>query len=143
MPKDTSGKEEPVYLVDLPQGAGEYRKVLKEFDKTMNLGLPLQQGVIAARASLGLRAFNTGLGYGGTTYTRIQKIQRVQNPMLYSQYQAKKKEMEKQNPSGHKNEWLLWHGTQSSTCQKINTQGFNRSFAGHNGKHALLFCLSV
>jgi len=67
-------------------------------------------------------------------YNSIVKIQRIQNPMLYSQYNAKKKDMDKHNPTGHQNEWRLFHGTPGNVCPKINQQGFNRSFAGKNGK---------
>ena len=42
--------------------------------------------------------------------------------------------MDKQNPLGHQNEKKLFHGTASDVCEKINAQGFNRTFAGKNGK---------
>jgi len=29
----------------------------------------------------------------------------------------------------------LFHGTKKDTCEKINYQGFNRSFAGENGNN--------
>ena len=66
-------------------------------------------------------------------YKQIVKIERIQNPALYFQYVGRKKEMDKQNPSGHQNERLLFHGTSVDTCPKINQNGFNRSFAGKNG----------
>ena len=65
---------------------------------------------------------------------RIITIQRVQNTMLHGQYIARKRSMEKLNPPNTKNESLLFHGTDANTCHKINSQGFNRSFAGKNGK---------
>ena len=54
--------------------------------------------------------------------------------MQYGQYWIKKKEMDKRNPPGHCNEKLLWHGTSVDTCPKINSQSFNRNFAGQHGK---------
>lgn len=64
-------------------------------------------------------------------YHHIVSIQRLQNPALYKLYALKKREMEKHNPPGEK--WL-WHGTSPDTLAKINTRGFDRSFAGKNGK---------
>ena len=109
MPIGASGKEERVALVDLDSQTAEYKKVQREFDDSMKQGYSV-------------------------VYNRVEKIQRVQNPTLYAQYQASKREMDKHNPQGHKNERLLWHGTQATTCEKINSQGFNRSFAGQNGR---------
>ena len=83
---------------------------------------------------------------GSTEYNNVQKefnntmtkqiisIQRIQNPVLYQQYAVRKKKIDKQNPPGCQNERWLWHGTSPDTIDKINTQGFNRSFAGKNGK---------
>ena len=105
MPVDSTGKkEEYVHIVDLDPGCSEYQDVLKEFDKTMK-----------------------------SAYQNI-KIQRIQNPTLYGQYVARRKEMDKQNPPGHQNERLLFHGTSADTVPKINLQGFNRGFSGKNGK---------
>ena len=42
--------------------------------------------------------------------------------------------METHNPPGIMNERLLFHGTKPEVCDKINSQGFNRSYAGANGK---------
>ena len=66
-------------------------------------------------------------------YKKIVKIERIQNPALYIQFVGRKKQMDKQNPQGHQNERLLFHGTSVDTCPKINQNGFNRSFAGKNG----------
>ena len=107
MPVDDNGKEKPVHLVALKAGITEYNHAENEFNKTMNKG---------------------------TNYKQILSIQRVQNPVLYQQYAVRKKKMEKQNPPGCQNERWLWHGTSPDTIDKINTQGFNRSFAGAHGK---------
>ncbi|XP_077979721.1 protein mono-ADP-ribosyltransferase PARP14-like [Glandiceps talaboti] len=62
----------------------------------------------------------------------IDKIQRIQNPALYRQYFVLKEKMDGKNKVGMKNESALYHGTNDVTVEKINTQGFNRSFAGKN-----------
>ena len=106
MPVDTNGIEKHVHLVPLIAGSPEYNYVESQFNKTMRKGL---------------------------SYNQIVNIQRIQNPVLYHQYIIKKREMDKRNPPGHQNEQWLFHGTSPDTLDKINTQGFNRSFAGKNG----------
>ena len=107
MPADpTTKREDRVYIVDLDPGCSEYQGALKMFHETMTPGLE---------------------------YKNIIKIQRIQNPTLYGQYIARKKEMDKQNCQGHQNERRLFHGTSADTVPKINKQGFNRSYAGKNG----------
>ena len=116
MPLDPrSSKEAALYCADLPAGSKEYNEVLQEFDKTMK---------------------------PGGSYTKIVKIQRIQNPMLYAQYIAKRKDMEKHNSPGHQNEKRLFHGTPADVCPKINQQGFNRSFAGKNGETLSFYWIS-
>ena len=105
MPTDSKGKEKHVHLVTLIAGGPEYNNVESQFNKTMAKG---------------------------SNYTQILSIQRLQNPVLYQQYMVRKKEMDKHNPPGQ-NELWLFHGTSPDTLDKINTQGFNRSFAGKNG----------
>ena len=63
------------------------------------------------------------------------KIERVQNPELYKQYMIKKNAIEQRN-DGIKieNERKLFHGCSGDVTEKICHQGFNRSFAGKNGK---------
>uniref|UniRef100_A0A3P9DI32 Poly [ADP-ribose] polymerase n=1 Tax=Maylandia zebra TaxID=106582 RepID=A0A3P9DI32_9CICH len=61
----------------------------------------------------------------------IIKIERIQNPTLWSGLQVKKRDMEVRN--GHQNnERRLFHGTSEDTVATINDRGFNRSFAGKN-----------
>ena len=63
----------------------------------------------------------------------VYQVERIQNKMLYHQYTAKKKLLEKQNPPNTQNEQTLWHGTASDAVPSINTYGFNRSYCGKNG----------
>ena len=99
MPQDSNGREATVHLVALQQVDPEYKDALNKFETTMR-----------------------------SSYQKIVSIQRIQNPVLYGQYMARKKEMEKRNPPGHLNERWLFHGTNSQVVDNINTQGFNRSF---------------
>lgn len=105
MPLD-QGKKKVFHLVQLPPTSSEYIGVKRAFTQTMTAG---QQ------------------------YTEILSIKRIQIPALYKQYTLAKKEMDMRNPVGHINERYLWHGTNLETIEKINTQGFNRSFAGKHG----------
>ena len=62
----------------------------------------------------------------------IQKIERIQNPHLYQSYTVRKQKMDKD--IGGNSERQLFHGTSAKNVSHINTQGFNRSFCGANGK---------
>ena len=99
MPQDSNGREATVHLVALQQGNLEYIDALSRFEATMR-----------------------------SSYQKIVSIQRIQNPVLYGQYMARKKEMEKRNPPKCENEQWLFHGTKPQVVDNINTQGFNRSF---------------
>ena len=98
-----------LYVVKLDTKSKEYDNVLQRFDQTMK-----------------------------GRYKRIIKIERIQNPALYLQYVGRQKQMDRQNPPGHQNERLLFHGTAAETCPKVNQNGFNRSFAGKNGTQKLM-----
>uniref|UniRef100_A0A8C8SR85 Poly [ADP-ribose] polymerase n=1 Tax=Pelusios castaneus TaxID=367368 RepID=A0A8C8SR85_9SAUR len=62
---------------------------------------------------------------------KIEKIERIQNPFFWQAYQIKKQEMDSKNHNTN-NEKLLFHGTTSGSLTIINTNGFNRSYAGMN-----------
>jgi serine/threonine protein kinase len=85
---------------------------------------PLQEecGEVAAffQASLGPRFSVTAL-----------RIERVQNPGQWRQYQAKKSDMERRGNPGH-GERRLFHGTDEATVPKIISTAFNRSYCGKN-----------
>lgn len=112
MPKGSS----TFHIVDLDSKSKEYQEVLKNFQSTVKLAADQSQPPAP-----------------GCSYNSIIKIQRIQNLVLHSQYVARKKVLDQDNPSGHTNEMRLFHGTSADTCPKINQQGFNRSFAGRNG----------
>ncbi|XP_069717592.1 protein mono-ADP-ribosyltransferase PARP14 isoform X2 [Phaenicophaeus curvirostris] len=63
--------------------------------------------------------------------SKIEKIERVQNPYIWKAYQIKKCEMDKKNGNNN-NERLLFHGTNKESLTLINNQGFNRSYAGRH-----------
>ena len=125
----TSGKEEVVHIVDLNSTSQEYQDIKKRFDSSMQSN-QLHQGTLLTHSSILSPSPKN-------VYNSIITIQRIQNPTLHSQYIARKKEMDKQNPHGCQNERLLFHGTKPETCPKINHGGFNRSYCGQNGKICL------
>ncbi|XP_046573883.1 LOW QUALITY PROTEIN: protein mono-ADP-ribosyltransferase PARP14-like [Haliotis rubra] len=73
------------------------------------------------------RVQQTFTGALGNLPAQIRRIDRVQSKTLYQQYQAKKQQMETQNP-GAQVERTLWHGTPREATMSIMTYGFNRSY---------------
>ena len=63
---------------------------------------------------------------------KVQKIERIQNPHLYQSYMVRKQKMDKDIGGNYERE--LFHGTHAKNINHINTQGFNRSLCGANGK---------
>ena len=67
---------------------------------------------------------------------KLQKIYRIQNPILYHQYQLEKLRMEIK----YKGKWRfqsdmerrLYHGTNEAIVPKICEKGFDRSYCGKN-----------
>ncbi len=104
---DDMPAKKSVYCADLKPDGIEYKEVLDAFNKTMTKS---------------------------STYVDIVKIQRVQNPRLYRFYSQAKEAMDKANPPNHPNEHRLFHGTDIDSADKINANGFNRSYAGRHGK---------
>ena len=131
-----TNKEQVLSLVALQSSSPEYQNVKSEFDKTMRIvptarNIPPPAGLV--NTSVASRLYVAGFNQSDT-YSSIIKIERIQNPALYSQYVARKRQMDKQNPQGHQNERLLFHGTAKDSCGSINHGGFNRSFSGKNGE---------
>ncbi|XP_025052734.1 poly [ADP-ribose] polymerase 15 [Alligator sinensis] len=62
---------------------------------------------------------------------KISKIERIQNPFLWQQYQIKKLSVDNKN-GNQNNERCLFHGTAHNSLNVINYNGFNRGFAGKN-----------
>ena len=123
-------------MVKLNSSSKEYQEVMKEFSKTMT---PASQPSSVSQLSpfsqptpfrhVGQKYLRSG------QYTQIDSIERIQNPLLYSQYITRKKKMDEDNPKNHVNERKLFHGTDNQTSLKINQMGFDRNFAGKNGNH--------
>ncbi|XP_056407606.1 protein mono-ADP-ribosyltransferase PARP10 [Hyla sarda] len=63
--------------------------------------------------------------------TQVLQVQKVQNTLLYKQYQLKKQSMLGQYP-GMSIERTLYHGTTENGAKEICHRGFNRSFCGKN-----------
>ena len=61
------------------------------------------------------------------------QIERVQNPILWMDYEARKTTLEQANQSTEI-ERRLWHGTSLKDFPNINTGGFNRAYCSKNGE---------
>ncbi|XP_078579847.1 protein mono-ADP-ribosyltransferase PARP14-like [Branchiostoma floridae x Branchiostoma japonicum] len=97
-----------VKVVDLQPTSEEYKKVHDPFKNTLG---------------------------SSSSGAQVLKIQRIQNPRLWRQYQVRKDQMEFDNSNSKEPvERILYHGThdQEGSLKKINTKGFNRSFSGQN-----------
>ncbi|XP_060681592.1 protein mono-ADP-ribosyltransferase PARP14-like [Hemiscyllium ocellatum] len=78
------------------------------------------------------RDFRDSLGDVASSQTfKIDAITRIQNLSLWRLYIAKRNEMNRLRPH-QQNENILYHGTYSTVCSKINADGFNRSYCGLN-----------
>uniref|UniRef100_A0A8C1M6T5 Poly [ADP-ribose] polymerase n=1 Tax=Cyprinus carpio TaxID=7962 RepID=A0A8C1M6T5_CYPCA len=64
-------------------------------------------------------------------YKNIKTIDRIQSQSQWQRYCVLKQAVDKKYPK-QTNEHLLYHGTTKEICQKINKNGFNRSFCGRN-----------
>ncbi len=112
----TAQQQTSVVCIDLDSESVEYKEVLDLFNKTMNKG---------------------------SSYSNIVRIQRIQNPRLYQLYCQAKDVMDKNNPPNHPNERRLFHGTDVASAIKINSNGFNRSYAGKHGKISVALIVIV
>lgn len=64
-----------------------------------------------------------------------RQIERVQNVHLRRAYEVQKKNISEKNRAvGGAGEKLLYHGTTRDNCDSITKTGFDRCFAGQNGK---------
>ncbi|XP_072024928.1 protein mono-ADP-ribosyltransferase PARP14-like [Amphiura filiformis] len=75
------------------------------------------------------RTFTASIG----RQVRIKEIRRIQIEDLYKMYTAKKEKMVASAIVGIQVERYAYHGTARNNCDKISTNGFNRSFHGANG----------
>jgi hypothetical protein len=82
--------------------------------------------------------------YGQRSKVKVKKVERLQNVALWQSYALKKQSMKtrdtknpdhyrvnNKNASATERKWLF-HGTTTDVVPKIETQGFNRAFAGRN-----------
>ena len=122
MPLDLNGKEEICHVVELLPGCDEYQVVAAEFHRTIGRA-PVR------RSYMSFQQYPPVL----TSSWGIIKIERIQNPTLYSQYMARKKKMENSVDQGYEYEKQLFHGCAENVVESINHTGFNRSFAGLHG----------
>ena len=62
------------------------------------------------------------------------QIERVQNPSLYLQYDIYKRSVKQHMITTEPVERELFHGTDAAGIESILQSGFDRNFAGKNGK---------
>ncbi|KAK3543959.1 hypothetical protein QTP70_031865 [Hemibagrus guttatus] len=62
---------------------------------------------------------------------QVTQIRRIQSQSQWQRYCVLKQAVDRKYPK-QKNEQFLYHGTTKDICQKINKNGFNRSFCGRN-----------
>lgn len=62
------------------------------------------------------------------------KIERIQNPGLYKQYECKKGDMETKNKGVEKR---VWHGTHPVNVPNINANNFNRALGNQGEIHKI------
>ncbi|XP_069478069.1 protein mono-ADP-ribosyltransferase PARP10 isoform X1 [Ambystoma mexicanum] len=96
--------ENKVELAIVDEASDEFRKVVRTFYDT-------------------LEAYHSKI--------KIIKVEKVSNPLLYSQYQLKKKSLERSG-CPEPVERMLYHGTSEASAKEICQYGFNRSFCGKN-----------
>lgn len=73
----------------------------------------------------------------GNQYREMIKIERIQNERWYRQYLAHRQDFQKRLNSD--TEKRLYHGCPSTAVESIVEGGFNRSYAGVNGKRTFRF----
>jgi hypothetical protein len=70
-------------------------------------------------------------------YTKIIKIERIQNELLYKQYVTLKKSFKERLRAD--TEKLLYHGCSQDAANSIIEDWFKRNFAGSHGKREFYF----
>ncbi|MED6253919.1 hypothetical protein ATANTOWER_008100 [Ataeniobius toweri] len=75
-------------------------------------------------------------GFHKTTQYNIQKIERVQNVYLWHAFSICRYRILSKNGEAELGEKLLYHGTSATSCNSIERDRFDRSYAG---KHAAIY----
>ncbi|XP_053352525.1 poly(ADP-ribose) polymerase family member 14-related sequence 1 isoform X2 [Clarias gariepinus] len=134
-----------IYNVKIPEGpavSGGTQMEIRRVDKMSVAAadtLPQEWEVMASTELIKVCPLKTGskeyndvlADFRKTCPNNVLKIDRIQNPSMWKNYQNNKQYMEKKN--GHQNnEKMLFHGTREDSINHINHSGFNRSYAGLN-----------
>ncbi|XP_067300743.1 protein mono-ADP-ribosyltransferase PARP14-like [Pseudorasbora parva] len=105
LPTWTKMDGQDLQIMPLQSDSEEYKKIKKDFlSSSIRSGVPPVQ---------------------------VQQIDRIQSQSQWQRYCVLKQAVDKKYPK-QTNERLLYHGTNQDICQKINKNGFNRSFCGRN-----------
>ncbi|XP_062861863.1 protein mono-ADP-ribosyltransferase PARP14 [Trichomycterus rosablanca] len=92
-------------IVTLPQDSEEYKRIKQQFECSSK--------------------------YPSVSPVQVVQIQRIQSQSQWQKYSVQKQAVDKKYPNQN-NEQFLYHGTTKAICEKINKNGFNRSFCGRN-----------
>ncbi|KAM7380823.1 hypothetical protein PAMP_004095 [Pampus punctatissimus] len=131
------------YTVTMPSGPATdnqgHTLQIKRIDKLKDEDVPEEWDIMPANATSHAFTLNPASPeynevlkmFQATCNNTVDKIERIQNPILWKAIQIKKREMEQRNRHQN-NEKRLFHGTSESTVAIINERGFNRAYAGKN-----------
>uniref|UniRef100_A0A8C4SF24 Poly [ADP-ribose] polymerase n=1 Tax=Erpetoichthys calabaricus TaxID=27687 RepID=A0A8C4SF24_ERPCA len=108
LPEMWTDKQNPFSIVVLPTDSEEYTNICKGFMKSCQHFMKTSKKIV-----------------------QVVQIERIQNRDQWEKYAVKKKAVDRKYPNDQ-NECILYHGTTKDICQKINKNGFNRSFCGRN-----------
>ncbi|KAM3910070.1 protein mono-ADP-ribosyltransferase PARP10 [Leptodactylus fuscus] len=114
----TLDTQQTVVLIPVSELSEEYNRVVQQFFSTLKEVKPV---------------------------TQVLQVQKVQNTLLYNQYQLKKQSMLAQHPRTPI-EHTLYHGTSESGAKEICHRGFDRSFCGKNATfygHGVYFAVEA
>lgn len=104
-PTWTKMTRQDLEIITLKSDSTEYQKIEKEFLKSSN--------------------------HQDVSPVQVIQIDRIQSQSQWHRYCVLKQAVDKKYPN-QMNERFLYHGTSKDICQKINKNGFNRSFCGRN-----------
>ncbi|XP_072542636.1 protein mono-ADP-ribosyltransferase PARP14 isoform X2 [Salminus brasiliensis] len=77
------------------------------------------------------KAFLSSSKHTDVAPVQVVEIHRIQSQRQWQRYCVLKQAVDRKYPN-QTNEQFLYHGTTQEICQKINKNGFNRSFCGRN-----------
>ncbi|KAK3612487.1 hypothetical protein CHS0354_024457 [Potamilus streckersoni] len=118
-----------VKVVRLDRMTGDLEPLPANWDKNDTSNLEVVSLQTTDKEYLDVQA-NFMSTVGSYTLKQIHAIKSIRNRTMFQQYALKRRFTQHQNPMLQSVEMILWHGTAFDNVDKINLNGFNRSFAG-------------